>query len=143
MAYLHQSLRAPVRVIQAYLATIHQARLSVGEISGLLQRLHNRVRPAIEALKRSAQQQPVVHGDETGWREDGQNRYVWCLATDGEQAIRYFEYDRSRAGMVVTRLLGTSFRGHLVSDFYGGYNVYSGPHQRGASIAPLGGPAQD
>lgn len=130
VAYLHQSLRAPVRVIQAYLATIHQARLSVGEISGLLQRLHERVRPAIAALKQSAQQQSVVHSDETGWREDGQNGYVWCLATGGTQPIRYYEYDRSRAGAVVTRLLGPSFRGHLVSDFYGGYNVYSGPHQR-------------
>jgi len=130
VAYLHQSLRAPVRVIQAYLATIHQARLSVGEISGLLQRLHGRVRPAIEALKQRAQQQPVVHGDETGWREAGQNGYVWCLASGGEQPIRYYEYHRSRAGAVVRRLLGASFHGHLVSDFYGGYNVYSGPHQR-------------
>ncbi len=130
VAYLHQSLRAPVRVIQAYLATIHQARLSVGEISELLQRLHDQVRPAIAALKQSAQQQPVVHGDETGWREAGQNGYIWCLATGGEQPIRYYEYDRSRAGAVVTRLLGDTFQGHLVSDFYGGYNIYSGPHQR-------------
>jgi len=130
IAYLHQSLRAPVRAIQAYLATIHQVRLSVGEVSGLLQRLHHQVRPAIEALKHSVQQEPVVHGDETGWREDGQNGYVWCLATGGAQPIRYYEYDRSRAGAVVTRLLGESFHGHLVSDFYGGYNVYSGPHQR-------------
>jgi len=130
IAYLHQSLRAPVRAIQAYLATIHQVRLSVGEISGLLQRLYQQVRPAIEALKHSVQQESVVHGDETGWREAGQNGYIWCLATGGEQPIRYYEYDRSRAGAVVTRLLGEAFHGHLVSDFYGGYNVYSGPHQR-------------
>jgi hypothetical protein len=130
IAYLHQSLRAPVRVIQSYLATLHQVRLSVGEISELLQRLHHQVRPAIEALKHSVQQEPVVHGDETGWREDGHNGYVWCLATGGEQPIRYYEYDRSRGGHVVRRLLGEVFKGHLVSDFYGAYNVYSGPHQR-------------
>ena len=130
IAYLQQSLRAPVRVIQSYLATIHQVRLSVGEISGLLQRMSRRVEPAIEALKHSARRQAVVHGDETGWREDGQNGYVWCLATDGAAAIRYYEFDRSRGGAVVARLLGESFGGHLVSDFYGGYNVYGGPHQR-------------
>lgn len=130
IAYLHQSLRAPMRAIQAYLATMHQARLSVGEISGLLQRLHQQVRPAIEVLKHSVQQEAVVHGDETGWREDGHNGYVWCLATGGEQPMRYYEYDRSRGGHVVRRLLGEGFKGHLVSDFYGGYNVYSGPHQR-------------
>lgn len=130
IAYLQQSLRAPVRVIQSYLATIHQVRLSVGEISELLKRLHRQVRPAIEELKYSVQQQSVVHGDETGWREDGRNGYVWCLVTEGEAAIRYYEYDHSRGGDVVTRLLGTGFTGHLVSDFYGAYNVYSGRHQR-------------
>lgn len=130
IAYLHQSMRAPLRVIQSYLATIHQARLSVGEISGLLQRMRRRVEPAIEELKHTVRRQPVVHGDETGWREDGQNGYVWCLATDGVAAIRYYAYDRSRGSAVVARLLGESFGGHLVSDFYGGYNVYGGPHQR-------------
>lgn len=130
IAYLHQSMRAPLCVIQSYLATIHQARLSVGEISGLLQRMRRRVEPAIEELKHTVRRQPVVHGDETGWREDGQNGYVWCLATDGVAAIRYYAYDRSRGSAVVARLLGESFGGHLVSDFYGGYNVYGGPHQR-------------
>ncbi len=130
IAYLSQSLRATVRGIQTYLATMHQVRLSVGEVSGLLQRMRQRVAPAIEGLKQSARQQGVVHGDETGWREDGQNGYVWCLATDGPEAIRYYEYDRSRAGAVVTKLLGDIFQGHLVSDFYGGYNIYRGPHQR-------------
>jgi transposase len=130
IAYLHQNLRAPVRVIKGYLATIHQVRLSVGEISELLKRLHRQVRPAIDALKHSVHQQAVVHGDETGWRENGQNGYVWCLATDGEAAIRYYEYDRRRNREVVTRLLGDEFKGHLVSDFYGAYNIYSGPHQR-------------
>ena len=130
IAYLSQSLRATVRGIQTYLATMHQVRLSVGEVSGLLQRMRQRVAPAIEGLKQSARHQGVVHGDETGWREDGQNGYVWCLATDGPEAIRYYEYDRSRAGAVVTKLLGDIFQGHLVSDFYGGYNIYRGPHQR-------------
>lgn len=130
VAYLSQSLRATVRGIQAYLATIHQVRLSAGEVSGLLQRMRQRVTPAIERLKQSARQQAVVHGDETGWREDGQNGYVWCLVTDGPAAIRYYEYDRSRASAVVTKLLGDTFQGHLVSDFYGGYNIYRGPHQR-------------
>jgi transposase len=84
----------------------------VGEISELLKRLHRQVRPAIDALKHSVHQQAVVHGDETGWRENGQNGYVWCLATDGEAAIRYYEYDRRRNREVVTRLLGDEFKGH-------------------------------
>jgi len=48
---------------------------------------------------------------------------------DGPQAVRSFTYDRSRAGTVATALLG-DFSGHLVTDFYGGYNRYEGKHQR-------------
>ncbi len=130
IAYLHQSLRAPVRAIQSYLLTMHQARLSIGEISGLLHRMKRQSKGAIEALKQAVQQQAVVHADETGWRENGRNGYIWCLATDGPEAIRYYEFDPRRNRHVVTRLLGTAFRGHLVTDFYGSYNIYSGPHQR-------------
>lgn len=130
IVYLRQSLRAPLRVIQQYLTTIHQVHLSVGELNGLLNRMHEQVRPAVAQLKQAVREQAVVHGDETGWREDGQNGYVWCLVTDGPQAIRYYEYDRRRSREVVEGLLGDEFHGHLVSDFYGSYNVYSGPHQR-------------
>jgi hypothetical protein len=71
-----------------------------------------------------------LHGDETSWRENGQNGYIWAFSTPGEQGVRYYEYDRSRGQAVLKRLLGGQFHGHLVSDFYVGYNEYAGPHQR-------------
>ena len=45
------------------------------------------------------------------------------------EGLRYFEYHHSRAGEVVTKLLGERFKGVLISDFYGGYNDYACPHQ--------------
>ena len=44
--------------------------------------------------------------------------------------VRYYEYDRSRSQAVVRRILGGKFRGHLVSDFYVGYNDYECQKQR-------------
>lgn len=44
--------------------------------------------------------------------------------------MRYYEYDHSRGQAVVKRILGGEFDGHLVSDFYCGYNGYAGKHQR-------------
>lgn len=57
---------------------------------------------------------PVVHGDETSWREGGQNGYLWSLSNP---TVRYFEYRKSRGGQIVTELLGEDFGGVLVSDF--------------------------
>jgi transposase len=44
--------------------------------------------------------------------------------------VCYYEYDPSRAGAVAKGILDGKFHGHLVSDFYGGYNIYAGKHQR-------------
>jgi cell division protein FtsB len=129
IAYLRTEARLPVRTIQEYLATLHQLQLSTGAIVDLLARLRDATADERAALLAQARASPSVHLDETGWREDGQNGYVWGLTTPGPQAVCYDHYDHSRAGEVATELLG-DFAGHLSTDFYGGYNAYSGKHQR-------------
>lgn len=130
VGYMHSILRLPYRQIQAFLQTVHRVRLSVGELVNLSQKIGQTLTKEISTIQQEAQQSATVHMDETGWRENGQNGYIWCLVTDGPQAVRYFEYHRSRAGPVVTHLLSDAFGGVLVSDFYGAYNVYAGRHQR-------------
>jgi transposase len=130
IAFLSQTLRLPVRCIQAYLLTLHQLRLSGGEIVELRHQVRRTHQPTVETLKQQARASPILHGDETTWRENGQTGYIWAFSTPGEDAVRYYEYDRSRSQQVVHRLLGGQFAGHLVSDFYGSYNVYAGKHQR-------------
>lgn len=129
VAYLRAQLRVPLRTIQQYLETVHQLKLSVGEISRLCQRVVQQLAGVGERLQAEVRASPVAHMDETGWREDGQNGYIWCLVSDIPQPVRYYEYHQSRAQAVAHQLLGT-FKGHLVSDFYAGYNGYAGPHQR-------------
>lgn len=130
IAYLRTSLRLPVRLIREYLLTVHQLLLSIGEITDLLHRVaeSEAVQRATQQIHQRVRHSPIVHGDETVWREEGQNGYVWLFATpDGE---RYYEYDRSRAGTVAKRMLGADFRGTLVTDFYAAYNDFAGEHQR-------------
>lgn len=130
VAFLRTTLRTPVRPVQAYLKTLHGLELSVGEIVELAHDVRQQLQPLVEALKAEVQSSTVVHGDETGWRENGENGYVWAFATDGPAAVRYFEYDRSRGHWVPKRILGADFRGWLVADFYAAYNLIPGPHQR-------------
>lgn len=44
------------------------------------------------------------------------NGYIWCFCTP--QGERWYEYDKSRAGAVAKRILGSDFKGVLVTDFY-------------------------
>ena len=130
IAYLRTTLRLPIRRIRTYLQTIHGLTISTGEIVELLHQVRRATQSAVDDLKRQARASPILHADETGWREAGQSGQVWAFSTPGEDAVRYYEYDASRGGAVAKRILGTEFHGHLVSDFYGGYNIYAGKHQR-------------
>jgi transposase len=130
IAFLSQTLRLPVRRIQAYLLSLHQLHLSSGEIVELRHQMRRTLQPSLESLKQQARASPILHGDETCWRENGTSGYIWAFSTPGEDAVRYYEYDGSRSQQVVHRILGGQFAGHLVSDFYGSYNVYAGKHQR-------------
>jgi hypothetical protein len=130
ISFLRTSLRMTLVAIRCYLRSIHQLRLSVGGIQGILHDVRQVTQPAVDELKQQARRSPILHGDETSWREDGRNGYVWSFSTPGDDAVRYYEYDLSRAQAVVKRILGGQFRGHLVSDFYVGYNDYAGKHQR-------------
>lgn len=130
IAYLRTSLRLPVRLIREYLFSVHKLLLSTGEITDLLHRVAEaqQVQGATQQIHTRVRHSPIVHGDETVWREEGQNGYVWLFATpDGE---RYYEYDKSRAGAVARRILGSEYKGTLVTDFYAAYNDFPGEHQR-------------
>lgn len=129
IAYMRARLRVPLGTIQEYLHTAHQVWLSIGELSDLCRRAVVYLAERSSGLLAEARASPVVHMDETGWREDGQNGYIWCLATETPRAVRYYEYHRSRSGEVAKGMLA-GFKGHLVTDFYSAYNKYTGPHQR-------------
>lgn len=121
VAYLSQVARLPVRTIQALLHALYGLRLSRGAIADLLRRVAQATAGERAALLAQAQASALAHMDETGWREDGQNGYVWTFCTPGPQAVRYYARDRSRAGAVAARLLG-GFQGYLGTDFYCAYN---------------------
>ena len=126
IATLREEGRLPIRSVQWYLDTVHQLRLSVGAIVSAIHRTAQRAQPAVAAILDRIRASPVVHADETGWREDGANGYVWTFSTPTE---RYF-LRRGRGKAVVDEALGESFSGVLVSDFYAAYHHYDGPKQR-------------
>jgi transposase len=126
---MRMALRLPIRVIQQWLATMYQIQVSIGAITALLQRTATHCKPVAEQLRDHIRASPAVNGDETGWRENGRNGYIWGLGTpDG---VCYFEWHPSRKGEVINTILGEDFTGVLTTDFYAGYNdTPCGKHQR-------------
>jgi Transposase IS66 family/zinc-finger binding domain of transposase IS66 len=83
--------------------------------------------PVVEQLLDLLRHSPVVQGDETGWRINGTAAWAWCFR-DPRLAIFLIDHHRSRD--VIVRVLGASFAGTLVSDFYAAYNGLACAKQR-------------
>jgi transposase len=83
--------------------------------------------PVVEELLALLRRSPVVAGDETGWRINGQPAWAWCFR---DPRLALFLIDRHRNREVLLRVLGESFSGTLVSDFYAVYNGLDCPKQR-------------
>ena len=83
--------------------------------------------PVVDELLERLRASPVVQGDETGWRLDGQPAWAWCFRGP---ALAVFLIDRHRSRDVLVRVLGASFAGTLVSDFYAVYSGLDCPKQR-------------
>ncbi len=126
MVTLREEGRLPLRTIQWYLKTVHQLDLSVGAIVQAIHGVARQAQPSVRAILEQVRGSPVVQADETGWRQDGSNGYIWTFSTATE---RYF-LRRGRDKGVVDEVLDSSFSGVLVSDFYAAYNHYPGLKQR-------------
>ena len=127
IGYLSEVCRMPKRTIQTYMKSMHGLHLAVGEITELLHTLARKGRMFYEQLLDAVRASPFVNADETGWREDGVNGYVWSFSNP---VSRVYIRDKSRGHQVSEAALGEQFEGILVSDFYGGYNYHLGEHQR-------------
>jgi transposase len=67
------------------------------------------------------------YADETGWKQSGMLRHLWCFCTT---EVAFFHIDPSRSGKVIAEILGKKFQGILLSDFYSAYNRVEGLKQK-------------
>jgi transposase len=86
----------------------------VGKAGGSLKGEH-------EALERRLSGERHLHIDESGWKEEGEKRWIWAFRAE-KYAV--FIIRDSREEDVLEEILGRSFRGIISCDFYGAYRKF-------------------
>lgn len=131
VAVMRVCYRLPLRQITRLFLQLPGLKLSPGAIVKQIRRLGKWLEGQYERLQIVLRAAGVVHGDETGWRIDGKNGYLWAL-TNPTHTL--YHVDRSRGAKVIIDLLGRSFGreggGKLVSDFYNVYDKIGGTQQK-------------
>ena len=119
--------RLPFRQIAQLLMDLPGLRISAGAIVKQIQRLARWLEGKYRELIRHLRASEHVNGDETAWRIDGRNFWLWAFTNP---TFTLYHVDESRGGKVPLKLLGKSFDGTLTSDFYSAYDKLPGKKQR-------------
>lgn len=126
-AALKYESRLPLERIREVVRTSYGIEVSVSGLSQALGRLATRLLPAYDGLIELVRVSRVVQADETGWREDGRNGWLWNFSNRDLSVSRI---DPSRSKDVVREVLGLRLSGVLVSDFYGAYHEIEAVKQK-------------
>jgi len=118
-AYLRYQLNVPVRKISQFFGDFFGLQFVPASAYGFERQAVRRGRPLYEDLRQKIRALPVVHADETSWRNDGQGHFVWFA---GNENLAFFHIDRHRSAEVAKALFGEDFDGTLVRDRYAAYN---------------------
>jgi transposase-like protein len=126
-AILRVRHRMPFRLIAQLLADLPGLRVSAGGIVKQVKRLAKWLDGQYQDLIRRMRASEHVSVDETGWRIDGTNFWLWAFT---DPTFTLYHVDESRGGTVPLKLLGKAFGGTITCDFYGAYDRLNGHKQR-------------
>ena len=83
--------------------------------------------PLYEDLKQKLRASAIAYADETHWREDAQNMYMWY---GGNDDLGLFHIDPTRSSEAAIELLGDAFGGALGTDGYAAYNAVNAKNRQ-------------
>ena len=116
---LRHELNASDRKISRFFADFFGLKFVPASAFGFERQAVRRGRPLYADLLEKVRALAVAHGDETSWRHDGQNYWVWYA---GDDDLAFFRWDAHRSTEAAQELLGEHFGGILVADAYAAYN---------------------
>src|SRR5580692_4536044 len=121
IAYLTVVCRMPRRVVEALLGQVLGIEISLGSTQKCWEEASQAVAAPCQELEQQLKKEPVLNVDETGWRTNGDKRFLWAFV-----AARYVVYTvaATRGSEVLIRLLGAVFQGILCSDRFSAYLKY-------------------
>ena len=120
--YLRHELKLPYRKIQQAISTLFGLDFVAASSLGFEKRARKNADPLYEELILKMRTGDIVHADETHWREDGKNHFVWYA---GNNDVAVFHIDAHRSSEAAKVLLGDRIEGVLVTDAYAAYNAIS------------------
>ena len=113
--------------IHEIVAMIYAISLTESSINRMVLRMARELGPLYEQIRKEVRQSPTCNGDESSWRVDGANHWLWVVVT---KYTALYHVDKTRKTIVPKKMLGPEYEGVIGSDSWGAWNHTGGKHQK-------------
>jgi len=121
IAYWTVVCRLPRRLVEAMLADVLGIEISLGSTQKAWEEISQAVEQPVCELQAQLPREAVLNVDATGWRTNGDKRWIWALVAN---QFVFYAVASNRSAEVLVSLLGAVFRGILCSDRWVVYLSY-------------------
>ncbi len=121
IAYLTVICRMPRRKKEELLENVFATPISLGSTQKAVEETSAALQPGYQELEQQLPKEPVLNGDETGWRDAGVKLWLWVFVA---RTFAFFAIAKSRSSEVLYQLLGPQFLGILCTDRFSAYIKY-------------------
>jgi len=111
--------RIPSNKITSLLSSVFGIKISDGEIYGILRQLKTAFGDYYAELKNKIREALVKYIDETSWRINGKNNWLWIFIN---KEVALYAVNRKRSSKVPIEILGNQEGKTIVSDRLSAYN---------------------
>ena len=120
-AYLKSRCHMSYTTMQCFIADALGLNVSTGFLVKQVGKVSDALKGPYEALVEQLPKSSHVHSDETGGKENGESRWIWCFLGND---YTVFHIDPMRSSSVLENLLGKDYAGTISSDFHSLYKKF-------------------
>jgi hypothetical protein len=117
--FLRYAVKISERDVRALFEKAFNLKIVASSTAGFRSQLKKEALPVYRRLIESLRKASFIHADETGWKINGSNHWLWKFSN---KRISISHIDKSRGQAVVKKMLGDKYKGVLISDFLSAYN---------------------
>lgn len=125
--FLRYGIKISERDVQTLFEKAFNLKIVASSIAGFRFQLKRAGIPLYHLLRESLKKGAFIHADETGWKVNGDNRWLWKFSN---KKVSVSHIDESRGQKVVEEVIGDKYNGVLISDFLSAYNKISAKNKQ-------------
>jgi transposase len=127
IAYLKGGMGVSYTELSQFCSDVLGFKASRGMLCDVIHRVTQALEKPCQELEAQISKENMLNIDESGWYDSGARYWIWLFCTN---MIAFFSIQSSRGCKVLKEILGETFSGAIISDFYSVYVSYASLRQQ-------------